>query len=248
MTEGGVFEMLFGKLLPSLSAVACYVFLGVALTVLSRATGIGRVWQAWVPFANLYLIGHLADVYTDNCLTTEADRARPFYTPSLLRRRILGYGIGSGISGAAASVGWLLCIAGGAIAFFLLLGSWAGDEIPDMPPATGTLMAVGALVGFVAGVLYLVFAVMLLVAICPALNRIFTALGAPLPALWVLLAVFYPAAAAIALFVFAERQKATLAERFAPIPPAEASPKGASEASEPTDAVCEAEPSETGDI
>jgi hypothetical protein len=248
MTEGGVFEMLFGKLLPSLSAVACYVFLGVALTVLSRATGIGRVWQAWVPFANLYLIGHLADVYTDNCLTTEADRARPFYTPSLLRRRILGYGIGSGISGAAASVGWLLCIAGGAIAFFLLLGSWAGDEIPDTPPATGTLMAVGALVGFVAGILYLVFTVMLLVAICPALNRIFTALGAPLPALWVLLAVFYPAAAAIALFVFAERQKATLAERFAPIPPAEASPKGASEASEPTAAVCEAGPSETGDI
>ena len=84
MTEGGVFEMLFGKLLPSLSAVACYVFLGVALTVLSRATGIGRVWQAWVPFANLYLIGLLADVYTDNRLTTEADRARPFYTPSLL--------------------------------------------------------------------------------------------------------------------------------------------------------------------
>ena len=219
MTEGGVFEMLFGKLLPSLSAVACYVFLGVALTVLSRATGIGRIWQAWVPFANLYLIGLLADVYTDNRLTTEADRARPFYTPSLLRRRILGYGIGSGAAGAAASVGWLLCIAEGAIAFFLLLGAWTGGEITDMPPATGALMAVGALVGFVAGILYLVFTVMLLVALCSALNRIFTALGAPLPALWVLLAVFYPAVAAIAFFIFVERQKPTLAERFSPLSP-----------------------------
>ena len=137
MTEGGIFEMLFGKLLPSLSAVACYVFLGVALTVLSRATGIGRVWQAWVPFADLYLIGLLADVYTDNRLTTEADRARPFYRPSDLRRRTLGYGIGSSAAGAVASVGWLLCIAGGAIAFFLLLGSWAGDEMPDTPPNGG---------------------------------------------------------------------------------------------------------------
>ena len=216
MTEGGVFEMLFGKLLPSLSAVACYVFLGVALTVLSRATGIGRVWQAWVPFADLYLIGLLADVYTDNRLTTEADRARPFYRPSDLRRRTLGYGIGSSAAGAVASVGWLLCIAGGAIAFFLLLGAWAGDEIPDTPPATGALMAVGALIGFVAGVFCLVFTVLFLLAICPVLSRVFTAVGAPAPALWVLLGVFFPLGAAIALFVFAERHKDSLAARFAP--------------------------------
>lgn len=211
-----ILDMLFSGLLPSVSVLAAYVFLGVALTVLSRATGIGRVWQAWVPFADLYLIGLLADVYTDNRLTTEADRARPFYRPSDLRRRTLGYGIGSSAAGAVASVGWLLCIAGGAIAFFLLLGSWAGDEMPDTPPATGALMAVGALIGFVAGVFCLVFTVLFLLAFCPALSRVFTAVGAPAPALWVLLGIFFPLGAAIALFVFAERHKDSLAARFAP--------------------------------
>ena len=217
MTEGGVLELVFSGVLPSLSAVAAYVFLGVALTSLCRSSGIGKAWMAWIPFASLYLLGLLADVYTDNRLTTDEDRARPFYAPSTLRRRMLGYGIGSGVAGAVATFGWMLCIAGGALAFFMIIGLLAGGDLPsDSPPVVGAMFGIGALIGFVAGVFFLVFTVLFLVSFCPALNRVFTALGAPVPALWVLLAVFFPVAAAVALFVFAERQRDTVGARFAP--------------------------------
>jgi hypothetical protein len=215
MTKGGALELVFSGLLPSLSAVACYVFFGVALTSLSRATGIGKVWMAWIPFANLYLLGLLADIYTDNRLTDDADRARPFYAPSNLRRKMLGYGIGSGVSGVLATFGATLCIAGGALAFFTIIGLLAGGDLPsDPPPIVGVMMGIGALLGFVAGIFFLVFTVMFLISFCPALNRVFTALGAPVPALWVLLTIFVPVAAAIALFVFAVRRRESLAERF----------------------------------
>jgi hypothetical protein len=169
-----------------------------------------------VPFASLYLLGLLADVYTDNRLTTDADRTRPFYHPSNLRRNVLGYGIGSGLAGAVAAFGWMLCLAGGALAFFIILGLLAGGDIPsDSPPVVGAMFGIGALIGLVAGIFSLVFTILFLVSFCPALNRVFTALNAPVPALWVVLAVFFPAAAAIALFVFAERQRDTVRERFA---------------------------------
>lgn len=215
MTDRGALELVFSGLLPSLSAVACYIFLGVALTTLSRATGIGKVWMAWVPFASLYLLGLLADVYTDNRLTTDEDRARPFYSPSCLRNKMLGYGIGSRVAGTLAAFGWTLCVAGGALAFFLMLGLLVGGDIPsESPPTVGVMMGIGALIGFVAGIFWLVFSILYLVTFCPVMNRIFTALGAPVPALWVLLGIFLPVAMAISLFVLAERRRDSLAERF----------------------------------
>ena len=215
MTDRGALELVFSGLLPSLSAVACYIFLGVALTTLSRATGIGKVWMAWVPFASLYLLGLLADVYTDNRLTTDEDYARPFYSPSCLRNKMLGYGIGSSVAGMLAAFGWMLCIAGGALAFFLMLGLLVGGDIPsESPPTVGVMMGIGALIGFVAGILWLVFSILYLVTFCPVMNRIFTALGAPVPALWVLLGIFLPVAMTISLFVLAERRRDSLAERF----------------------------------
>lgn len=217
MAPSGPLALLLGSLIPSLSTVVCYVFLGVALTVLSRATGVGKVWMAWVPFADLYLLGLLADVYTDNRLTDDADRARPRYSPSNLRRKVLGYSIGSGVAEIAASFGSDLCVAGGAMGLSAILGSLVGGEPPtESSPAIGALMGIGGLIALVAGIFCLVFIINLLVVICPVMNRIFTALGAPIPALWVVLAVFVPVAAAIALFIFAERQRPTLAERFAP--------------------------------
>lgn len=222
LTDGSMTALVCSYLLPSLSAVVCYVFLGIALTTLSRATGIGRVWTAWVPFANIYLLGLLADVYTDNRLTTDADRARPFYTPSLLRRRMLGYGIAGSVTGTLAAFGWLLCLAGGALAFVLLLGHFLGGIDPsDVSTMPGVLLVVGALMGFVAGAFFLVFAILYLVAFCPALYRVLTAMDAPVPALWVLLAILFPAATAIALFVLSQRRWDTLAARFSP--PAEES-------------------------
>ena len=46
---------LLSYVIPLLAALAAYVITGLALTALSRATGIGKTWMAWVPYANLYL-------------------------------------------------------------------------------------------------------------------------------------------------------------------------------------------------
>lgn len=218
MIEGGIAKLLFRWLIPSLSAVAGYLLLGAALTVLVRGTGMGRGWMAWVPFARLYLLGLLADGYTDHRLTHRADRADPFYRPSDLRRRMLGYGIGSGIAGMAAAVGWTLFLTGGAIVFFLTLGMLVGGEPPaETPPLSGALVGIGALMGFVAGIFFLVFAVLFLLAACPAVHRILTALGAPVPALWVVLGIFLPLAAVVALWILVRRKRADLASCFGPV-------------------------------
>lgn len=226
-TPNAPLAVLLGSLIPSLSTVISYVFLGVALTVLSRATGIGKVWMAWVPFADLYLLGLLADVYTDNRLTTDAERARPRHSPSNLRRKMLGYSIGSGVAEIAASFGSDLCVAGGAMGLSAILSSLVGGEPPaEFSPTVGAMMGIGALIALVAGILCLVFIINLLVVLCPVLNRVFTAVDAPIPALWVVLAIFVPPAASIALFIFAGRQKPTLAERFSPpATPAEDAPQ-----------------------
>ena len=51
---------------PLLLASALYVLTGLTLTFLCRAAHKGSVWMAWVPFANQYLLGQMADVYTDD--------------------------------------------------------------------------------------------------------------------------------------------------------------------------------------
>ena len=85
----------------------------------------------------------------------------------------------------------------------------------DLPPYVDVLLMVSGLVAFVAGILCLVFAIMFLVAFCPALCRVLTALEAPCPALWTALGVFVPLAAAIPLLIYANRAQDPAAA-FAP--------------------------------
>ncbi len=200
-------DYLFPYAFSSLAAVAAYVILGLALPALSRTTGIGRAWMAWVPFANLYLIGLLADVYTDNRLTTDKDRADPFYAPSSLRRRILGYSIGATATGAMTAVASAICVMIGAFGFFMLLGLLVGGGEPavDLPPYVDVLLLVSGLVAFAAGIFCLVFAIMFLVSWCPALCRVLTAVEVPCPALWTALGVFVPLIPAILLLVYTNR-------------------------------------------
>lgn len=199
-------------------SIAAYVLQGIALAQLSRATGKGRVWMAWVPYASLYLLGLLADTYTDNRMTTDADRADPFYRPSDLRRRMLGYGLGCGITGAVSSVAALLFIMGGAVSFFMILGLLVGGDPPtEVPPFAAELFLISGLTAFVAGIFSLVFAVLFLLAFCPALCRVLTALKAPLPALWVALGFFFPLIHALLLWVYT-RRASDPASAFAPPP------------------------------
>ena len=77
--------------IPVLLAAALYVLQGIALTYLCKASRAGSVWMAWVPFANQYLLGKQADVYTeDRILRGEVSSE---YAPSTLRRKMLGFSI-----------------------------------------------------------------------------------------------------------------------------------------------------------
>lgn len=230
-----MFERMFDSLQPALqllqllsfiiyvlAALATYVILGLALTALCRATGIGKVWMAWVPYANLYLPGLMADVYTDNRLTPPIERSLPFYAPSDLRRRMLGFGLGSTLTGAVAGAAMLFCLMMGAMAFFMLLGLAAGgDPSPNLPPFADVLFLVSGLVAFAGSIFCLIFTILFITASCTAYCRLFTALQAPLPALWGVLGILVPLIPAVVLLVYARRSDVSAAAFAPPSPEAE---------------------------
>jgi uncharacterized membrane protein YedE/YeeE len=96
---------------PLLLASALYVLMGLTLTFLCRAARKGSVWMAWVPFANLYLLGLMADVYTDDRVLRGEIDAR--YAPSALRRKMLGYSIVQSVLGNIAGVAVLISLFSG---------------------------------------------------------------------------------------------------------------------------------------
>ena len=210
------FELYVSAAYSVLSSLAGYVFLGLGLSRLAKALECPRPWLAWIPFGCLYLLGQVADIYTDNRMTTEADRAAPFYTPSDLRRKLLRYGIWCSVLGALASIGMLLSF-GYALLFLLSipLVGMGGEELPwsDFLSSPG-MFYIGALMVFVAGSLYLVLTIQFLIAYCPALCRIFTALGVPSQNLLTAVSVFVPALGGILIFAYTRRTEG-LAERFA---------------------------------
>ena len=198
-----------------------YLFLALSLTSLSRAAGIGKAAMAWFPFSNLYLMGLLADRYTDLHLTTDQDRTDPFYAPSTLRKKLLGYGIATAITGFFTAVGITLLIAGAAFAFFVLLGAFAGGDgqLADSGMETlGILTVVGLLLAFVAGVILLVVGILFLTAYCTASYRLFKAVELPVPGLLTACGVLIPALAFLFFFVYTRRSD-RVAERFRPQPP-----------------------------
>ena len=75
------------------TSAAGYVLMSLALLRLSRALSLPHPAFAWIPFLNYYRLGQIADLYTDNRMTDDEERAAPFYKPSALRRKTLGYSI-----------------------------------------------------------------------------------------------------------------------------------------------------------
>ena len=65
------------------------------------------------------------------------------------------------------------------------------------------------------GVLYLVLTIQFLIAYCPALCRIFTALGVPSQTLLTAVSVFIPALGGILIFAYTRRTEG-LTGKFAP--------------------------------
>ncbi len=207
------FRLLLSYLLPLMAELAQYLFLGFALSRLSRALELPRPWLAWIPFGQLYRLGQLADLYTDNRMTPECLRAQPFYEPSGLRRKLLGYGIGSYVTGTVAGIAFAICATVGVLTFFLLLGNAFGGEA-EPPLISEALFLVMGLIAFVAGAICLMLTVLFLMAYCPALCRVFTALGASSPTLITALSVIIPPVSSILLFAYT-RKADHVAERFA---------------------------------
>ena len=198
-----------------LLAAALYVLQGIALTYLCKASRAGSVWMAWVPFANLYLLGLMADVYTeDRVLRGEVSSE---YAPSTLRRKMLGFSIVEQVCGPVAGVAWCMVVLSAISGFFLALGGFFGD--PDSLEALDGLdsvLAVGILLLLVFGAVFLVFHLLYLVAACKAYYRLFFMLGSRVPALWPLLLIFLPPMAAVPLFVLTMNRHRELTDRFFP--------------------------------
>ena len=206
--------------IPLLLASVLYVLMGLTLTFLCRAARKGSVWMAWVPFANLYLLGLMADVYTDDRVLRGEIDAR--YAPSTLRRRMLGFSIVQSIFGGIAGVAVLISIFSGFAG--LLTGFFGGlFDQSDVREGANELLgvfAVSLLITLVTAAVFVLFYILYTVSACKAHYRLFFMLGTPLPALWSAAVIFIPPLAAVMLFVFTVKNHRMLTEKF--FPPMEA--------------------------
>lgn len=195
---------------------ALYVLQGIALTFLCRAARKGSVWMAWVPFASLYLLGLMADVYTDDrVLRGEID---PRYAPSTLRRKMLSFSIVQSVFGSIAGVAVLISLFSGFAG--LLTGFFGGlfDQYDIQEGANELLgvFAVSFLISLVTAAVFVVFYILYAVSACKAHYRLFFMLGTPLPALWSAAVIFIPPLAAVMLFAFTMKNRRVLTEKFFP--------------------------------
>lgn len=199
-----------------LSAAVIYVLQGLTLTFLCRAARKGSVWTAWVPFANIYLLGLMADVYTDDRVLR--GEVSPDYAPSTLRRRMLGFSIVShifiGITGITTLIVFFSGFAGLLTGF---LGGWFdnADAVDGAEKLLGVFV-VSFLISLVTAAVFVLFYILYTVSACKAHYRLFYMLNAPVPALWSAALIFIPALPAVVLFVFTVKNHKHLPERFFP--------------------------------
>ena len=194
---------------------ALYVLQGIALTFLCRAAHKGSVWMAWVPFANQYLLGQMADVYTDDRVLR--GEVSPDYAPSTLRRQMLGYSIVDRITGGLAGVAWCMVVLAGISGFFLALGGFLGsDEAVEGLEVLEPILAVGVVLLLVAAPLFLIFHILYLVSACKAYYRLFHMLGSRVPALWPVFLLFLPPVTSLPLFVLTMKHRRELTDKFFP--------------------------------
>ena len=195
---------------------ALYVLQGIALTFLCRAARKGSVWMAWVPFANLYLLGLMADVYTDDRVLR--GEVSPDYAPSTLRRKVLGYSIVERITGGLVGVAWGLVLLSALSGFFLALfgGFFEDPEALESLEGLEIILAVGAVLLLLTAPLFLIFRILYLVSACKAYYRLFHMLGSRVPALWPVFLVFLPPVTSLPLFILTVKHRRELTERFFP--------------------------------
>lgn len=222
------------QIFPSLLSVVAYVFQGLYLTSLCRASGRGSVWMAWVPFANLYLLGLMADVYTDTYFPVGVPGESEDASPSTLRRRMLGFSIVSHISGAIASAALIVFAATGIMGFIMALASFGEATTDPDTRALFDVFEVSFPILLAAGAVWVVFYILYLVAFSKSHYRVCALVGLPMPALWTLLGIVIPLVPSILLFA-RTRDRDALTARFSPYSE-DASPDGDGDGEAPSPA------------
>ncbi len=215
LTDSSQAVTLIFRLFPSVLSIVAYVFQGLYLTSLCRASGRGSVWMAWVPFANLYLLGLMADVYTDTYFPAGVPGDPEDAFPSALRRRMLGFSIAKSISGSVAVATLFVSIFTGFMGFLSVLFSWGAAADSSVTQELFDMFKVSFPIFLVAVAVWGVFEILYLVAFCKSHYRVCALVGVPMPALWTLLGLVLPLAPAIFLFVRTRNQE-RLTARFSP--------------------------------
>ena len=214
-------------IIPLLFTLATYLITGVALTILARSVKPSLIWMAWIPFARLYLLGSLADLYTDNRMVPKKAH-RPYRRlTSRLRYQVPLLRAGNVVTEAISFVLLPFFMIFSFIPLLILSEAILHGEdfsrydpeivIPRLAVIFGGTwlfltvvvfsLTIGALSTFCYGV---------------SLHRIYRALRLPCAPLWAILSVPNPLLAALFLLIYALRTK-DRAEQFLPPeePPAE---------------------------
>ncbi len=199
-----------------LGAVVIYVLQGLALTSLCRASRRGSVWMAWVPFVSLYLLGLMADVYTEERVLR--GEVEPRYYPSFLRRRTLCFSIGAKLFDAITGAALFICFFSGLSGFMegLLGGFFENEEAIENAEKMLGIFKVSLVIFLVLGAAAILFSILYLLSACKAFHRLFLMLKAPVPVLWAISLIFIPALPIVMLFVFTRKSRETLTEKFYP--------------------------------
>ena len=210
--------------IPLLFFAALYVLHGIALTSLCRASQRGSVWMAWVPFANLYLLGLLADAYTDHLvLRGDVDAG---YSPSTLRRKMLGFSIAEAATGAVVGAAWVIVMMASIAGFFTVLfgGFFKDPDTAETVEGILGVFTVSFLLMLVVGAICLYLHIQYLVSACKAYHRLFRMMDAPASAFWPVLLIFVPLLPSLPLLITIMKRRGELAQRFFP-PISEPSPE-----------------------
>ena len=213
---------------PILFVLASYVLTGVALTILARPVKPSLIWMAWIPFARLYLLGTLADLYADNRMAPKkADHLYRRLT-SKLRYQLPWVCTGNFVSGMVSFVAFMLFLVFSFIPLsFMIAAIYYGDldfSNADLEVAIPTLAVTfgGTWLAITTVLCNLTFGGLSTFCYGVSLHRIYRALRLPCAPLWAILSVPNPLLAALFLLIYATRTK-DRAERFLPPeePPAE---------------------------
>ena len=210
-----------------LFVLASYVLTGVALTILARSVKPSLIWMAWIPFARLYLLGALADLYTDNRMVPKkADHLYRRLT-SKLRYQLPWVCTGNVVSGMISVVAFMLFLVFSFIPLaFMAAAIYYGEDFSnaDLEVAIPMLAITfgGTWLAITTVLCNLTFGGLSIFSRGVSLHRIYRALRLPCAPLWAVVSVPNPLLASLFLLIYATRTK-DRAQRFLPPeePPAE---------------------------